>query len=100
MFWDNAAAEQLLEERYPWFLDTWRMYPRVVHRGGEPLQSTGLSQPVIITALLQGSRRVAPDHPHVNHTGGACMEALYADINGVLQIMQLSAREASALMGM
>ena len=34
MFWDKAAAEQLLEERYPWFLDTWRMYPRVVHRGG------------------------------------------------------------------
>ncbi len=33
MFWDNAAAEQLLEEKYPWFLDTWRMYPRVVHRG-------------------------------------------------------------------
>lgn len=33
MFWDKAAAEQLLEERYPWFLDTWRMYPRVVHRG-------------------------------------------------------------------
>lgn len=33
MFWDNAAAEQLLVERYPWFLDTWRMYPRVVHRG-------------------------------------------------------------------
>lgn len=27
------------------------------------------------------------------------MEALYADINGVLQSMQLSAREASALMG-
>ena len=34
MFWDKAAAEKLLEERYPWFLDTWRMYPRVVHRGG------------------------------------------------------------------
>lgn len=33
MFWDNAAAEQLLEEKYPWFLETWRMYPRVVHRG-------------------------------------------------------------------
>ena len=33
MFWDKAAAEQLLEERYPWFLETWRMYPRVVHRG-------------------------------------------------------------------
>ena len=37
MFWDNAAAEQLLEEKYPWFLDTWRMYPRVVHRGEAPL---------------------------------------------------------------
>lgn len=33
MFWDNQAAEELLQERYPWFLDTWRSYPRVVHRG-------------------------------------------------------------------
>lgn len=33
MFWDNEAAELLLLERYPWFLDTWRSYPRVVHRG-------------------------------------------------------------------
>lgn len=34
MFWDNQAAEELLLERYPWFMDTWRSYPRVVHRGG------------------------------------------------------------------
>ncbi|CAL8464106.1 g3641 [Coccomyxa elongata] len=33
MFWDNQAAEELLLERYPWFMDTWRSYPRVVHRG-------------------------------------------------------------------
>ena len=39
MFWDKDAAEQLLEERYPWFLETWRMYPRVVHRGGANLAS-------------------------------------------------------------
>ena len=32
-FWDNAAAEALLEERYAWFLPTFRAYPRVVHKG-------------------------------------------------------------------
>ncbi|KAK9846595.1 hypothetical protein WJX81_007358 [Elliptochloris bilobata] len=32
-FWDNAAAEALLEERYAWFLPTFHAYPRVVHKG-------------------------------------------------------------------
>lgn len=32
-FWDHAAAEALLEERYAWFLPTFRAYPRVVHKG-------------------------------------------------------------------
>ena len=35
-FWDNAAAEALLEERYAWFLPTFRAYPRVVHKGAPP----------------------------------------------------------------
>lgn len=45
MFWDNAAAEQLLEEKYPWFLDTWRMYPRVVHRGETSCPTTHPRRP-------------------------------------------------------
>ena len=42
MFWDNQAAEELLQERYPWFMDTWLSYPRVVHRGGLHTTPAGL----------------------------------------------------------
>ena len=55
MFWDNAAAEQLLAERYPWFLDTWRMYPRVVHRGA--------AHPPGITTLSGSETVRGPIHP-------------------------------------
>jgi hypothetical protein len=33
MFWDLEAAEKLLTERYPWFLPTFRAYPKVVLKG-------------------------------------------------------------------
>ncbi|PSC76477.1 glycosyl transferase [Micractinium conductrix] len=32
-FWDEAAAVQLLEEHYPWFLPTWRGYKQIVEKG-------------------------------------------------------------------
>lgn len=25
ILWDRVACEQLLEKRYPWFLDTWKL---------------------------------------------------------------------------
>ena len=48
-FWDNAAAEALLEERYAWFLPTFRAYPRVVHKGARLLCPCQM--------LLQGRRQ-------------------------------------------
>lgn len=40
MFWDMAAALQLLREEYPWFLDTFQGYKRRVQQG---LLSTAVS---------------------------------------------------------
>jgi hypothetical protein len=36
MFWDAAACEQLLSQRYPWFMDTWHaLGDSVVLKSGE-----------------------------------------------------------------
>jgi mannosyltransferase OCH1-like enzyme len=33
MFWNNSAAEQLIQTRYPWFLATFRSYSSTVQKG-------------------------------------------------------------------
>ena len=33
MFWDREAAEILLETHYPWFLSTFKSYPKTVLQG-------------------------------------------------------------------
>ena len=42
MFWDREAAEILLETHYPWFVSTFRSYPKTVLQGA----SLHLSHPL------------------------------------------------------
>lgn len=59
-FWDHAAAEALLEERYAWFLPTFRAYPRVVHKGAR--------DPCTGQMLVQGRRQHNPRAASACHT--------------------------------
>ena len=33
MFWDREAAEIFLETHYPWFISTFKSYPKTVQQG-------------------------------------------------------------------
>ena len=33
MFWDKTMADELVQSKFPWFLDTWESYDRIVERG-------------------------------------------------------------------
>jgi hypothetical protein len=75
MFWDAAASERLLAERYPWFLDTWHaLGDSIILKAGESTNS-----PFHGGACWQHCQALGLDHPclshphQVGHLHGLCL---------------------------